>query len=136
MILSGLDLIGKALLLKSIVSNKTGLKVAVIVEEINYEWFGNSFQEDELQIEEEFVKFANGCFVVIADDPADEIIKLSKDGGFDHIIITCEGVTEPITIAETFTFEISETEEKCREMRSLARVDSCICVVDCPNFQK
>ena len=112
------------------------MKVAIIVEEINYEWFGNSFQEDELQIEEEFVKFTNGCFVVIADDPADEIIKLSKDGGFDHIIITCEGVTEPITIAETFTFEISETEEKCREMRSLARVDSCICVVDCPNFKK
>ena len=108
MILSGLDIIGKALLLKSIVSNKTGLKVAIIVEEINYEWFGNSFQEDELQIEEEFVRFKNGCYVVIADEAADEIIKLSKDGGFDHIIITCEGITEPIAIAETFTFEISE----------------------------
>lgn len=42
--------------------------MAVIVEEINYEWFADSFSEDDIEIEEDVVKFKNGCLVVIADD--------------------------------------------------------------------
>ena len=68
MIISGLDLPGKAKILKLVCSNKIGLKVAVIVEEIDYEWFADSFPEEDLEIEEEFVRFTNGCFVVIAED--------------------------------------------------------------------
>ena len=78
MILSGLDAAGKASLLKNVFSNKEGIKVAVILEEIDYEWFGNNFDGDELQIEEEFVRFKNGCLVGIPEeDASQEVCKLA-----------------------------------------------------------
>ena len=135
MIISGLDLPGKAKILKLVCSNKIGFKVAVIVEEIDYEWFADSFPEEDLEIEEEFVRFTNGCFVVIAEDTQLEIIKVCKEGLFDHVIVDCEGAIEPMAIAETFTLELSEMSEESKELYNLARVDSCLTVVDCQKFK-
>ena len=57
MILSGLDESGKKSLLKNILMNKEGIKVAALVDDIDYEWFGSTFDEQDVEIEEEFVKF-------------------------------------------------------------------------------
>jgi hypothetical protein len=45
MILSGLDESGKKSLLKNILMNKEGIKVAALVDDIDYEWFGSTFDE-------------------------------------------------------------------------------------------
>ena len=44
MILSELDESGKKSLLRNVLSNKEGIKVAIIVDDIDYEWFGNNFE--------------------------------------------------------------------------------------------
>ena len=67
-ILSGLKGSGKSSLLKQVFSNQNGLRCAVIVDEIDYEWFATSFPEDDLTIEEEFVRFKNGCFCCESGD--------------------------------------------------------------------
>ena len=81
-------------------SNETGLRVAVIVDEIDYEWFATVFPEKDLEIEEEFVRFKNGCLCSTPGDSlanlAEEICKLANGGQFDHIIIETSGVVEPI----------------------------------------
>jgi G3E family GTPase len=57
------------------------------------------------------VKFKNGCLVGLTNEGAsEEAYKIAKDKQFDHIIVECDGATEPMAIAETFTFEISEVE--------------------------
>jgi G3E family GTPase len=96
-ILSGLKGAGKTSLLKHVFSNETGLRVAVIVDEIDYEGFATMFPEKDLEIEEEFVRFKNGCLCVAAGDSlAEELLKLASGGQFDHIIIESSGVAEPM----------------------------------------
>lgn len=80
MILSGLDESGKKSLLKNILMNKEGIKVAALVDDIDYEWFGSTFDEQDVEIEEEFVKFKNGCLVgMVNDDVSQEVSKIAKD---------------------------------------------------------
>jgi G3E family GTPase len=91
--LSGLKGSGVESLLKQVYLNQNGLKCAVIVDEIDYEGFAETFDENEIEIEEEFVKFKNGCLCCTAgEDLSKEVTKIANEGNFDNIIILCSGV--------------------------------------------
>ncbi len=61
-----------------------------------------------------------------------EINKLAKDGRFDYLVIESTGISEPLPVAETFTFE----DESGVSLADVADLDTMVTVVDAVNFLK
>merc|ERR1712019_164901 len=134
-LLSGFLGSGKTTLLEHILKNKEGMRVAVIVNDmaelnIDAELVKNS---GLVQVKEELVQFQNGCICcTLREDLLKEIANLSEQGKFDYLVIESTGISEPIQVAETFTFTM---DEKSQEILSkLAKLDTCVTVVDAANY--
>ncbi|MGM0986669.1 MAG: GTP-binding protein [Pseudomonadota bacterium] len=71
-----------------------------------------------------------------ATDPAgDRALRLSgrrlaEEGRFDTLVIESTGISEPLPVAETFTF----ADEQGRSLSEVARLDTLVTVVDGANF--
>jgi G3E family GTPase len=67
-----------------------------------------------------------------------EVAELAKQKKFDYLVIESTGISEPLQVAETFTFDIPgldpSLEEATTELRELSRLDTCVTVVDCSSF--
>jgi G3E family GTPase len=59
-----------------------------------------------------------------------EVSKLARDGWFDYLVIESTGISEPLPVAETFTFE----DEEGRSLSDVARLDTMVTVVDAASF--
>merc|ERR1712151_388768 len=134
-LLSGFLGSGKTTLLEHILRNKEGLKVAVIVNDmaelnIDAELVKSSGM---VQVKEELVQFENGCICcTLREDLLKEIAKLSEQGKFDYLVIESTGISEPISVAETFTFTMDEDSNQI--LSKIAKLDTCVTVVDASNF--
>jgi G3E family GTPase len=60
-----------------------------------------------------------------------EVQKLANEGRFDYILIESTGISEPIPIAQTFSFV---DEEKGIDLSKFSYIDTMVTVVDCFNF--
>ena len=133
-VLSGFLGAGKSTLLNYILRNREGLKVAVIVNdmsEINID--GSEVQRDVSlnRSEEKLVEMSNGCICcTLREDLLEEVGRLARDGRFDYLLIESTGISEPLSVAETFTFR----GEDGQSLADIARLDTMVTVVDGVNF--
>ncbi|MDF9775966.1 zinc metallochaperone GTPase ZigA [Pseudomonas baetica] len=133
-VLSGFLGAGKSTLLNYILRNRDGLRVAVIVNdmsEINVD--GTEVQRDVSlnRAEERLVEMSNGCICcTLREDLLEEVSQLARDGRFDYLLIESTGISEPLPVAETFTFR----DENGQSLNDIARLDTMVTVVDGMNF--
>jgi G3E family GTPase len=134
-VLSGFLGAGKTTLLNHILRNRDGLKVAVIVNdmsEVNVD--AETLRRGDAQLshtEEKMVELSNGCICcTLREDLMLEVSRLARDGRFDALLIESTGISEPMPVAETFTF----VDEGGRSLSDLAEIDCMVTVVDAPNF--
>ena len=133
-VLSGFLGAGKSTLLNYILRNREDLRVAVIVNdmsEINID--GGEVQRDVTlnRAEEKLVEMSNGCICcTLREDLLEEVSKLAKEGRFDYLLIESTGISEPLPVAETFTFR----DDSGQSLADIARLDTMVTVVDGLNF--
>ena len=136
-VLSGFLGAGKTTLLNNILHNKEGLKVAVIVNdmsEVNVDARLVNEQNTLSRTEEKLVEMSNGCICcTLREDLMIEVEKLANEGRFDYLLIESTGISEPVPVAQTFSFV---SEEGDIDLSKFSYIDTMVTVVDCFNFFK
>ena len=135
-VLSGFLGAGKTTVLSHILNNRQGRKVAVIVNDMSEINIDSALVQNEVSLnrsEEKLVEMSNGCICcTLREDLLEEVSKLAKDGRFDYLVIESTGISEPLPVAETFTF----ADEDEVSLGDVATLDTMVTVVDVVNFLK
>ena len=136
-VLSGFLGAGKTTLLNHILRNRDGLRVAVIVNDMSEVNIDARLVERGgaglSRVEEKLVEMSNGCICcTLREDLLVEVGKLAREGRFDYLLVESTGISEPLPVAETFTF----ADEAGRSLSEVARLDTLVTVVDAANFLK
>lgn len=134
-VISGFLGSGKTTLLNHILNNSEGKKVAVIVNdmaEVNIDAELIRMNGGEVRKQEaKMVEISNGCICcTLREDLLIEVSKLANSGKYDYLVIESSGISEPMPVAQTFTF----TDEKGASLADVAELDTMVTVVDASNF--
>jgi G3E family GTPase len=115
---------GKTTLLNRLLTEEHGKRYAVIVNE-----FGEIGIDNELVVDadEEIFEMNNGCICCTVRGDLIRIIGnlVKRKGSFDAILIETTGLADPAPVAQTFFVD--------DEVRSVAKLDSIVTVVDAKN---
>ena len=135
-VLSGFLGAGKTTILSNILNNRDNKKVAVIVNDMSEINIDSAIVQNEVSLnrsEEKLVEMSNGCICcTLREDLLEEVTKLAKEGRFDYLVIESTGISEPLPVAETFTF----ADEDGVSLSDVAKLDTMVTVVDAVNFLK
>jgi G3E family GTPase len=136
-VLSGFLGAGKTTLLNHLLHNKKGLKVAVIVNDMSEVNIDAQFIENQNTLsrtDEKLVEMSNGCICcTLREDLMVEVEKLASQNRFDYLLIESTGISEPIPVAQTFTFT---SEDGNIDLSRFSYIDTMVTVVDAYNFLK
>ncbi|MEM1114695.1 MAG: zinc metallochaperone GTPase ZigA [Pseudomonadota bacterium] len=135
-VLSGFLGAGKTTVLSHVLNNREGKRVAVIVNDMSEINIDSAIVRSDVSLnrsEEKLVEMSNGCICcTLREDLLEEVAKLAQAGRFDHLLIESTGISEPLPVAETFTF----ADEDGVSLSDVARLDTMVTVVDAVNFLK
>ncbi len=135
-VLSGFLGAGKTTVLTHILNNRQNKKVAVIVNDMSEINIDSSMVKSDVTLshkEEKLVEMSNGCICcTLREDLLLEVTKLAKEGRFDNLVIESTGISEPLPVAETFTF----ADEDGVSLSDVAKLDTMVTVIDAVNFLK
>ncbi|QDT68488.1 Putative metal chaperone YciC [Planctomycetes bacterium MalM25] len=134
-VLSGFLGAGKTTVLNHVLANRQGLRVAVIVNDMSEVNIDASLvrggEAGLSRTEEKLVEMSNGCICcTLREDLLEEVAKLAGEGRFDYLLVESTGISEPMPVAETFTF----ADEAGQSLSDLAELDTMVTVVDAANF--
>lgn len=132
-VLSGFLGAGKTTLLNYVLREPHGHRVAVIVNDMSEVNIDAQLvkQGGFARSEEKLIKMQNGCICcTLREDLLIEVSKLAQSGRFDYLLIESTGISEPLPVAETFTF----ADESGASLGDIARLDTMLTVVDGYNF--
>lgn len=135
-VLSGFLGAGKTTILSHILNNRDGKKVAVIVNDMSEINIDAALIQSDVSLnrsEEKLVEMSSGCICcTLREDLLEEVTNLAKEGRFDYLVIESTGISEPLPVAETFTF----ADENGVSLSDVAQLDTMVTVVDAVNFLK
>ena len=122
-------------MLNQVLNNRDGRRVAVIVNDMSEVNIDAELVErggaELSRTEEKLVEMSNGCICcTLRDDLLAEVSRLAQEGRFDYLLIESTGISEPIPVAQTFTFE----DENGVSLSHISRLDTMVTVVDAANF--
>jgi len=134
-VLSGMLGAGKTTLLNHVLCNRDGMKVAVIVNDMSEINIDAALVKQGgaalSRVDEKIVEMQDGCICcTLREDLLIEVTRLAAANRFDYLLIESTGISEPMPVAETFTFE----DESGRSLSHVARLDTMVTVVDAVRF--
>lgn len=136
-VLSGFLGAGKTTLLNHVLNNRSGLRVAVIVNDMSEVNIDAALIRDGgadlSRTDEQLVEMTNGCICcTLRDDLLAEVRRLAEMNRFDYLLIESSGISEPLPVATTFDFR----DENGLSLSDVARLDTMVTVVDAANLLK
>jgi G3E family GTPase len=134
-VLSGFLGAGKTTVLNHLLKNNEGYKIAIIVNDMSEVNIDARFLMQEHEITrtgEELIEMSNGCICcTLRGDLLEAVEKLATKKQFDYLVIESSGISEPLPVAQTFTYK---DEESGIDLSKVSRLDTLVTVVDGPAF--
>ena len=131
-VLSGFLGSGKTTILNHILKAKKDMYIALIVNDmasVNID--GKSVQDKVVETKEKLVQISNGCICcTLREDLFNEVKKIAEEGKYDYLVIEASGISEPLPVAATFTFEMDDG----KSLKDVAELDTMVTIVDAHNF--
>ena len=130
-VLSGFLGSGKTTLVRHILKNTQGKKVAVILNDISeFDIDVDLVNDHHLSVkkQKDIVEISNGCICcTLKEDMIKEVKKLSKSKKFEYLVIEATGVSTPLPVAQAFAYTPG--------INKYAEVYAMITVIDAENFE-
>ncbi|MCI2943266.1 GTP-binding protein [Staphylococcus haemolyticus] len=134
-VLSGYLGSGKTTLLNHILNNREGRRIAVIVNDMSEVNIDKDLVADGgglSRTDEKLVELSNGCICcTLRDDLLQEVERLVEKGNIDYIVIESTGISEPVPVAQTFSYV---DEALGIDLTSICKLDTMVTVVDANRF--
>ncbi|WP_319805531.1 GTP-binding protein [Cytobacillus firmus] len=133
-VLSGYLGSGKTTLLNHILNNRGNKKIAVIVNDMSEINIDASMVKKGgfSRTDEKLVELQNGCICcTLREDLMMEVERLVNEGDIEYILIESSGISEPIPVAQTFTYMDENLGVNLSERCTL---DTMVTVVDANRF--